>query len=142
MKKLIVLIFLINAAMACDTKKVQEEDDHQFNTVQFDSPFKMSQKKGVQFENDDLEIIFVGVSEDSRCPEGATCFWEGQVTVDLQVKTKNNSESIQITRKGNQQENSIHQIGEHTIFLTAVHPYPKQGEAIKQEDYKISMIVR
>jgi hydroxymethylpyrimidine pyrophosphatase-like HAD family hydrolase len=140
------LTYLFLAAMllllaACDTKKAQE-DDGNYNNVQFDAPFKMTQKKGVKFENDDLKIIFNNVSEDSRCPEGTTCTWEGQVKVNLTIKTKNSSKQVEILRKGKQKENAIQQIGEHTIYLMAVNPYPKDGEKIAQEDYKITMVVK
>lgn len=144
MKKLTFcyLLTILFLTTACDTKKAQEEDGNDYNTVQLDTPFKMTQKKGVQFENDDLKIIFDTVSEDSRCPEGTTCVWEGQVKVNLTVKTKNGSEKVEILRKGKQKENAIQKVGEHTIYLMAVNPYPKDGEKIAQEDYKITMIVK
>jgi len=144
MKNLTYLILAVTLLLmtSCDTKKAQEEDTGSYNNVQFDAPFKMTQKKGVQFENDDLKIIFDNVSEDSRCPEGTTCVWEGQVKVNLTIKTKNGSEQIEILRKGKQKENAIQQIGEHTIYLMAVNPYPKDGEKIAQEDYKITMVVK
>lgn len=127
---------------SCDTKKVQEEDTANYNSVQFNAPFKMTQKKGMEFENDDMKIIFDNVSEDSRCPEGTTCVWEGEVKVNLTIKTKNGSEKVEIVRKGKQKENSIQKVGAHTIYLMAVNPYPKEGAKIAQEDYKITMVVK
>lgn len=146
MKKLTFLCLLsaLFLTIACDTKKAQEDDKDtgDYNTVQLDAPFKMTQKKGVQFENNDLKILFDEVSEDSRCPEGTTCVWEGEVKVKLTVKTKNGSEKVEIVRKGKQKENAIQKIGAHTIYLMAVNPYPKDGEKIAQEDYRITMVVK
>lgn len=136
------LITCLLLATACDTKKAQDDDTNDYNTVQFDAPFKMTQKKGVKFENDDLKILFNTVSEDSRCPEGTTCVWEGEVKVKLTIKSKSGSEQVEIVRKGKQQENAIHKIGAHTIYLMAVNPYPKSEQKIAQEDYKITMVVK
>lgn len=141
---LLFLMTILVLATSCDTKKAQMEDTDtmDYNTVQFDAPFKMTQKKGVAFENDDLKIIFNTISEDSRCPEGTTCVWEGQVKVNLTVKTKNASEQVEMLRKGGQKENAIQQVGNHTIYLMAVNPYPKDGQTIAQEDYKITIVVK
>ncbi|MFT4759029.1 MAG: hypothetical protein ACI9XO_000170 [Paraglaciecola sp.] len=146
MKNLTSLFFavMLFSMTSCDTKKAQEDTDTvDYNTVQLDAPFKMTQKKGVKFENDDLKITFDNISEDSRCPEGTTCVWEGQVKVNLTVKTKNGSEKVEILRKGKQKENAIQQIGTHTIYLMAVNPYPRESKPkMVQEDYKITMIVK
>ena len=138
---LIILPLLISLTISCDTKKAQQANGN-YHTVQFDAPFKMNQKKGVQFENNDLKILFDKVTEESRCPEGTTCVWEGQVKVQLTVKTKGDSQQVEIIRKGKQKENTIEKVGDYTIYLMAVNPYPKSGEKISQEDYRISLIIK
>lgn len=141
MKNLLIFSLFIFSLSACDTKKAQQNDSN-YNTVQYDAPFKMTQKKGVQFEGDDLKIMFDKITEESRCPEGTTCVWEGQTKVQLTVKSKGSAQQVEITRKGKQKENVIEKVGDYTIYLMAVNPYPKSSEKIKQEDYKISLIVK
>jgi len=141
MKNIFFLCLFTISFFACDTKKAQQ-DDGNYSTVKFDSPFKMTQKKGVEFENDDLKILFDKITEESRCPEGTTCVWEGQVKVQLTVKTKGGSQQVEIIRKGKQKENVMEKVGNHTIYLMAVNPYPKSGEKISQEDYRISLVVK
>lgn len=36
-----------------------------------------------------LKVKFIRVTEDSRCPEGATCIWAGNAKVSLRVWKKN-----------------------------------------------------
>ena len=138
--RVILLVSLIFVLLACATKKAQDGSSQ--NTVDFDAPFKITQKKGVQFENDDLKLSFDAITEDSRCPEGATCVWEGQAKAALTVTTKSGSEKIVMVRKGGQKENSVAEVGHYRIYLAAVNPYPKEGATIEPADYKLSLIVK
>lgn len=39
-------------------------------------------------EGTQLEVVFSHLVEDSRCPEGANCIWEGRAVVELQINAE------------------------------------------------------
>jgi hypothetical protein len=49
-------------------------------------------KISVQYDGINSPLEFAHLVEDSRCPEGSMCIWEGRVVVEL--KYNNNSEVI------------------------------------------------
>jgi hypothetical protein len=88
--------------------------------------------------DDGGSVTFEGVSEDSRCPEEVDCVWAGQVTVNLTVTTPDGqSEELSLTLMGGQSEPVT--VGDYTITLHAVDPYPKQPGDIDPASYNISI---
>lgn len=76
-----------------------------------------------------IELKFVKVKSDSRCPEGAQCFVQGAIFVEIlldKTVTKVIPELINPTNyKG------------YKIYITQATPYPKSGGVIREEDYKV-----
>ncbi|MCH7575371.1 MAG: hypothetical protein IIA59_09635 [Candidatus Marinimicrobia bacterium] len=77
MRKLALLIAL--SLSAC------ESDDSWTGTVQLDTPFELSQGEFAILDDSGLEITFVSVEEDSRCPADVDCIYGGQVIVRLSL---------------------------------------------------------
>jgi len=46
---------------------------------------KIGQSAFLQNGNVMLEVKFAGIKEDSRCPKGTMCYWEGQVVPVFQT---------------------------------------------------------
>jgi hypothetical protein len=79
-------------------------------------------------------VIFVRVRDDSRCPTGVTCIWEGDAIVELRLQTSGGgSESLelhanpQFTRQA-----TVHGI---TIALERLAPHPKPDEPVPPAAY-------
>ena len=76
-----------------------------------------------------IELKFVKVVSDSRCPEGVKCVWAGAISVEILL---DNSISMVISAI----DNSISDKG-YKIIVTQATPYPKSGSVIREEDYKV-----
>lgn len=44
-----------------------------------------------------LEIVFVAVTEDSRCARDVTCIWEGRVVAAVEITLGGGTESLDLT---------------------------------------------
>lgn len=87
-----------------------------------------------------IQIGFDGVPADSRCPQDAFCFWEGDA-VALMWADDPSTEKVRAelhTHRGFQWQFTF---GEYRITLVGVAPYPKMGERIDPMDYVATIIV-
>lgn len=50
--------------------------------------------KQKRFSRTDVNVRFVGLMEDSRCPENARCVWAGNARIRLEVKGKGAASQI------------------------------------------------
>lgn len=88
----------------------------------------------------DLRVGFDGVPADSRCPEGALCFWEGdaiaKMWADQPFKERMTVELH--THRGFQWQFTY---GNYRITLVGIAPYPKIDERIDPNDYVATILV-
>lgn len=73
---------------------------------------------------------------DSRCPEGATCFWEGEVLAGLKVTDDGTVHQIYLGG-----EHADTTLGGKKIKMLKVEPYPQDGEQLSLEDYTVYLEV-
>jgi hypothetical protein len=70
-----------------------------------------------------LSIAFESVEEDSRCPEGAQCFWAGRAVVRLTV----NGSPIKVTE--GMLPDSLQPVwGNYRFVMQSLEPYPKVND--------------
>lgn len=84
------------------------------------------------------------VFEDSRCPEGVTCIWAGEVSVVLKVyKNKKFFELKTLTFNAKNKEENFNWFAKYftkRIKSITVNPYPKEGQIIKVKNQYISIV--
>ena len=68
-----VLLLLMAVIIACQTETTV------VGTASFNSAFKLRAGESITLQPGNVKIGFERVAEDSRCPAGEICFWEGQV---------------------------------------------------------------
>ena len=104
-------------------------------------PFQMTVGDNVFTDKGAITIIFVGVTQDSRCPLDVECVWAGNVTVALDVQVGDQPvEEIAITLD---RDSAEQQVGDYLLVLTEVNPYPTQASAsIDPSSYNIVLEVR
>lgn len=111
------------------------------NPLQADLNKTVSVKIGqrLAFNELDDQILFSGVSEDSRCPEGTHCMWAGRARVQLTYK----GNTIDLDIPGMQQEVDVNKTHDGLIFTaTKLAPYPQAGNSIKAGDYILHLSVK
>jgi len=110
-------------------------------TANPDQPFPLKIGERVLIEPGGLEIQFLRVEEDSRCPAGVNCIWAGQATVVLLLKSSA-GESLQATLTGfNVEEKMRASLGGYTVRFQALLPRPNAGEPTRPADYLVTMVV-
>ena len=72
-----------------------------------------------------VPVRFVAVTEDSRCPEGATCVWQGRARVRLAVGATEGEATVP---NGLDEDDTVSS-DDARIRVVALHPYPGSAEA-------------
>jgi hypothetical protein len=87
----------------------------------------------INLEDKNIKITFLAVLEDSRCPTGARCVWEGNGKIKLQVETQNN-QSTQVELNTSMEPKSTG-ISEYNLSLISLLPHPKLNYQINPSEY-------
>lgn len=95
----------------------------------------------------DKEIVLVKVTDDSRCPEGVTCVWAGEVSFEVAAyENKKQVEQLRFTLNHDTKEGIKTWFKQHLpengkeLKSISVLPYPKDGVIIRPEDYYIKLV--
>ena len=95
----------------------------------------------LEIESENLEIKFLGMTSDSRCPKGTDCVWAGQVIVMVNVwKAGENLGEFELIDT-NDGRVSPTQVDNYEIFLLKVKPYREVNKIINTKDYIITIKV-
>jgi hypothetical protein len=95
---------------------------------------------------DNVTFGFVGITEDSRCPTGTVCVWEGQVVASLWASHGTSStgpdvERFSLTLHAGQADLATKTVLGKRFTLVEVAPYPKAGVRIDPKQYEITLQV-
>ncbi len=88
----------------------------------------------------DLQVRFEGVAEDSRCPKGAVCAWEGRVSCIVQLTHDRVSGKTVLIQPGLTDDYAMAAYKEY-VFEFRVEPYPEVGQTIPPDKYRIVLKV-
>ena len=110
------------------------------------SEIKLGYKENVQLDPDQkARLVFYEVENDSRCPKGAQCIWEGEAVILLQFVTDDKTIDLKFsTLKSNAKAsapNKIDTLG-YSVTLKDLSPYPESGKSIDKQDYKATFFIK
>lgn len=125
--KIIICAALLIGGLVCDSATNPKE-------VAPGEAFELKYLNAVHISGTGLTIQFRSVKEDSRCPEGAVCVWQGNARVGITINKYEADlntflDSTQVTYSG------------WIVRLLNVSPYPKLQVSRKPEEYSIRLIV-
>ncbi|MBP1167839.1 MULTISPECIES: hypothetical protein [unclassified Chryseobacterium] len=94
-----------------------------------------------------MNVTFKGVSEDSRCPEGANCIWAGVALAQVEVMGTSTRPMILNLASADYPGRNYYQSTEfngYTITLQDVAPSPKSQDGTKAlaGKYKIGITIK
>ncbi|MFC1967920.1 hypothetical protein ACFLVX_00820 [Chloroflexota bacterium] len=94
--------------------------------------------ESASIKGEELQIRFLEVTEDSRCPMGVTCIWEGRVSCLVEITYQGSLDSVVLTEPGLTSfppEQSFHE------YKLAYHiePYPQAGAEIAEGEYRLHL---
>ena len=86
----------------------------------------------------DFKVELLNV-EDSRCPEGAVCVWEGEALTKFKVKTLKTDTTVVLSSHPDRVDSAL--IDSYILRLESVNPYPKVDEPLDLKDYTVRSVL-
>ena len=102
--------------------------------------FTLAPGQEVSISGEPLRVMFDRVIEDSRCPTGVVCIWEGRVGCLIRMTYQGNYEWVILTKPGLSDDAAGQTYREYRLNLS-VAPYPQAGKAIAPGDYRLIITV-
>lgn len=91
-------------------------------------PFELRHGQSVTFTDAPIKLAFLGVLEDSRCPTGVVCVWEGRCVVTLSLTPEGGEgQKFDLTARGGNPELAAADVHGYHVELHDVKPYPTAG---------------
>ena len=103
--------------------------------------FSLAIGQTAELKGEQITIQFEGIRDDSRCPKGATCIWQGRVSSILQISDNGLSSQIVLTEPGLSDQYGNNRYKQYE-FTSHVQPYPELGKKISSEDYRLFLTVK
>ena len=137
MKRIAILlsILMLLPALGCAVKAYSGE-------IKADLGQQVELKPGqtVSIEEEHVKVKFIEVVNDSRCPEGATCIWAGEVSCIVEITYMGSIQRETLTQPVLSQESSSEFFKEYSIAFSVL-PYPKLGIDIKPSEYRLQLVI-
>jgi hypothetical protein len=109
--------------------------------VALGSEFQLRAGESAAMTAENLQITFVKVTEDSRCPSNVQCIWAGQAKVVLTAVAAGMPRDIELTLGGGSPSAASASFGAYTVELRNLEPYPDATRQIKPGDTIATLLV-
>jgi hypothetical protein len=106
--------------------------------VDLDESFEIEVTERRSVQDTDLRIAFVGVADDSRCPEGSDC--SGPGNAQIQLALSGNRTNTTVTLNTRKEPRSVEFSGYEIVF-ESLEPEPEAGEVLGPQDYEATLRV-
>lgn len=105
-------------------------------------PFTLSVGEIVFVSDANIELQFSEVLADGRCPRSVLCFWEGEATVGLHLKSLRGEEAeVELHTLGSPFGDSSAEFSDHVVRFLTLDPYPETLDPIDPADYRLQLVV-
>lgn len=92
--------------------------------------------------NENLSITFNSYPNESRCPSDVTCVWAGFVEVELLINEKGKESILKLSTEPNVSGIPVQaKVGNYSIKLIDVTPYPATNIRIDPNQFKVILLV-
>jgi hypothetical protein len=106
--------------------------------AQLDQPFTLFVRQKAQIG--DLQIRFISVPEDSRCPADVECVWAGNAKIVLGASLKDSPDETVLTLNSTVDPQEALYAG-YRIRFVSLKPAPLSGRTINPAEYRVTLIV-
>jgi hypothetical protein len=141
-KLCLVTLALAITVVGCQMSQKAEADPVAYN---LNEVFALGGGQEATISGENLSLRFTDVLEDSRCPTQVECFWTGQARIAVLVQPQGREPTTTEfnTNPAPGQNMQTAQVGEYTIELQSLDPYPQTiDESIALEEYRATLSVR
>jgi hypothetical protein len=94
----------------------------------------------VTISGEQLSLTFAKVTEDSRCPIGVVCIWEGNAQIAVTLSTPPNAPET-ILLNTNPSFPTTGTYLDYTVTLVDLKPYPRSTGPIPESRYRATLLV-
>lgn len=105
--------------------------------VKMNEEFALGVNQQVFVNTEDLMIEFSSVLEDSRCPVGVNCIWEGNAKIQIKVSKSKVETAVFELNTSLEPKNISFQ--DYKIHFVGLEPRPKAEAHTKKEDYSATL---
>lgn len=130
MKKIILIFFVVFVPATLFAQK--EEGGKPDDVMKINTELGVGQEWSIG----GMEISFLKVISDSRCPRRVTCIWPGEAKVLLGIKLKGRYFEKELKTSGEAAKFSL--LNDILIKIDYLSPYPEVPEGIASEEYCLS----
>lgn len=103
-------------------------------TTNLDEPVQLAPGESALFQAGKLEVTFVEVISDSRCPTDTTCIWQGTVSVRLAIRSDG-----KVTQHEADASNDVAISGYVVDILDVLPARGPQSQRIAPADYRVTL---
>ena len=105
-----------------------------------DSQFVLSPGQSASIPTESMNIKFIGVTQDSRCPTGVQCVQAGNVSCNVEITQYGTANRVLLTEAGGPGASQAYASQNYTLVFN-ISPYPEAGKTISKKDYRLSMTI-
>jgi len=124
-----------------DAAQVIITGQQSLDLVELGYEFEMKPRDRVEIWDAAIDIVFKGVTGDSRCPQNARCVWQGEVSVEIEIIGGNGTQVITLTQPGLYYDYSKVDYENYEISFKVL-PYPESETEITDEEYRLLVMIR
>jgi len=117
---------------------VSELETELLKTVDLGQEFSLHIGESASIKGEELKVEFLEISEDSRCPTGVVCVWEGRVSGHVEITYRESIHSVVLTEPGSTSWPSEITFEGYKITYQ-VEPYPQVDTEIAKEEYRLEL---
>ncbi len=96
-------------------------------------PIQLAPGEWANFKAEHLEVKFVGIDDDSRCPDDVTCVWAGEVVVRLTLRRDSRNKEVSV------KETQGLAVDGYTINILQVLPPRASSSPVALADYRVTL---
>ena len=110
-------------------------------TAALNEEFTLAPGQTATVNGANLRLTFERVREDSRCPTGVTCIWEGDAVVVLKVKVEASETTREVHTQGGSSRSRNAPAGDYMVTLVRLEPVPSSAGTIAASAYRATLRV-
>jgi hypothetical protein len=99
------------------------------------APTQLAPGQSALFDAENLQVKFVGIDSDSRCPSDVACVWAGEVIVRLTVRKDGRTQELSI------KSNASLPVEGFVVAVLEVLPPRSSSQRIAPADYRVTLKV-
>jgi hypothetical protein len=134
-------LIIPSLAVGCASPVAPDLDRQHATQPNLGEPFQLRVGEQAVIDGVDLDVRFVEIANDSRCPSNALilCIWEGDAAIVVETSPKH-GDALQHELHTNLEPTSV-SVGFVRLTLQRLDPYPLGVEPIPSDQYLATFVV-